>query len=370
MNQNYAVTLPHYSVGPSCYESLGEVTRFYGKSAAVIGGETALAKAGAQLRAGFEKAGVEITEWAVYGKDATYANVEKIVQNPKVQAADMLFGVGGGRAIDTVKCAADRLGKPYFSVPTVASNCAPVSGISVIYKDNGALEGYYFPKRCPEHCFINTSVILDSPEDLFWAGIGDALSKQAESQLASRGKELSHTPLLGVQVGLVCEGPLVEYGRQSLADFRAGNVSREFTETVLDIIVSTGITSNLTTTKDSYYYNSSLAHCFYNASMVLPEIHRHLHGEVVSFGTLVLHAVDGNDEALERLIAFNASVKLPVTLAELDITSAEQVNALVDRATTIKEWTCVPYEMTKEKFREGIYKADKAGREYLARQAA
>ena len=197
MPKNYTVTLPHYSVGPSCYDELGQVTRFYGRTAAVVGGETALAKAGPALKAGFEKAGVKLTEWTVYGKDSTNANVEKIVNNPKVQEADLLFGVGGGRAIDTVKTAADILGKPFFSVPTVSSNCAPVSAIAVIYKDDGALDHYHFPKRCPEHCFIDTTVILDSPEELFWAGIGDALSKQAESQLASRGAELTHTPLLG-----------------------------------------------------------------------------------------------------------------------------------------------------------------------------
>ena len=156
-------------------------------------------------------------------------------------------------------------------------------------------------------------------------------------------------------MGLVCEDPLLEYGKQAIEDFRAKRDSHAFTETVLDIIVSTGITSNLTTTKDSYYYNSSLAHCFYNASMVLPSIHKHLHGEVVSFGTLVM--------------TFNHSVGLPVTLAQLDITTPEQVNALVDRAATMKEWTCVPYEMTKDKFRNGIYKVDELGRKFVAKQS-
>lgn len=366
MSENYTVTLPHYSVGPSCFDEIGAVTRFYGRTAAVFGGETALAKAGDALRAGLAKGGVEVLDWQVYGSDSTHANVDRIVNNPLAQAADMIFGVGGGRAVDTVKTAADIMGKPFMSVPTVASNCAPVSAIAVLYKDDGSLAGYHFTARCPEHCFINTSVILDSPEDLFWAGIGDALSKQCESQLASRGRALGHTPLLGVQVGLVCEDPLVRLGAQALEDFRARRVTPAFTETVLDIIISTGITSNLTTTRDDYYYNSSLAHCFYNAATVLPEMHRHLHGEVVSFGVLVLHAVDGNDDALERLMRFNASVGLPVTLAELDVTTPEQLEAIVSRAPAIKEWTCTPYEMTKDRFREGILKADRLGRELLA----
>ena len=81
MAENYTVTLPHYSVGPNCYDNIGEVTHFLGKTAAVVGGETALEKAGPQLRAGLEKAGIEIVDWFVYGKDATMANVERITSN-------------------------------------------------------------------------------------------------------------------------------------------------------------------------------------------------------------------------------------------------------------------------------------------------
>ena len=336
--------------------------------AAVVGGATALEKAGPALRQGLADAGIEIADWFVYGSDATMAAVERIVTAPEVQAADMLFGVGGGRAIDTVKAAADMLGKPFFSCPTVSSNCAPVSAISVIYREDGALDRYYFPKGCPTHCFINTSVILDSPEPLFWAGIGDALSKQIESQLASRGRKLAHTPLMGVQMGLICEAPLMEYGRRALEDFRSGVESDAFVQVVLDIIISTGIVSNLVTTRDDYYYNSSLAHCFYNASMVLPAVHKHLHGEVVSFGNLVLEAADGCDEDLERFVRFNASIGLPVTLEAIDITSEADLDALIERAPSIREWKCVPYEMTKEKFRAAILKADAAGRAFLARR--
>lgn len=364
--KNYTVTMPHYSVGPTCYELVGATARLYGSKVCVVGGATALQKAGPALKKGIADGGLECTGWFVYGDNATMAAVNRIVESPEAQAADMLFGVGGGRAVDTVKAAADIMGKPFMSFPTVASNCAPVSAISVLYHEDGGFDCYYFPKSCAAHTFINTSVILDSPEELFWAGIGDALSKHIEAALSSRGKALSHTPLMGVQVSGICEGPLLEYGKAALEDFRAGRESDAFVQVVLDIIVSTGVVSNLCTTKDDYYYNSSLAHCFYNSSMVLPSIHSHLHGEVVSFGNLVLEAVDGDDEALERFLRFNRSIKLPVTLAELDITEPAQVDAIVDRAPAIKEWSCVPYEMTKERFRDAIYKVDELGRKLIA----
>lgn len=360
--QTYAVTLPHYSIGPEAYDHFDFVARFYGTRVAVIGGETALAKAGPALRAGFAKAGMTVTAWAVYGKDATNAAVERVLANDGVKTADVIFGVGGGRAVDTVKAAADILKKPFFTCPTVASNCAPVSAISVIYNEDGSLSHYHFTERCPEHCFINTAVVLDSPRELFWAGIGDALSKECEAVFSSRGLDLKHTPLLGVQVAKVCEAPLLRFGEEALRDFEAGRLTDAFSQTVLDIIISTGIASNLLTTEHDYYYNSSLAHCLYNASMVLPAGHKHLHGEVVSFGVLVLQAADGNDEALARLMAFNKSLGLPVKLADIDITTEEEVDRLVARAQSLREWTCVPFPMTPEAFKAAIMKVDEAGR--------
>lgn len=355
--------LPSYSVGPDAYEEIGFVTKFYGKTVAVVGGETALKKASPRLLPALEKAGLAVTCVEVYGKDATRANVEKIRTNPAVAQADMIFGVGGGRAVDTVKTAADLMDKPFFTCPTLASNCAPVSAIAVLYKEDGALDGYHFTKRCPNHCFIDTTVVLDSPEELFWAGIGDALSKECESAFSSRGKALAHTPMLGVQVAAICEGPLLRYGKAALDDFRAGRVTEAFSETVLDIIISTGIASNLLTTEHAHYFNSSLAHCFYNSTMVLPAGHRHLHGETVSFGCLVLMAFDGNDEGLERLARFNKSLGLPVKLADLDMTEAD-LDPVIERACTLREWTCVPegVTVTPESFRAAILKADAFGR--------
>ena len=44
-NINYNLYLPSYSIGPDCYKEIPHVTRFFGKTAAVLGGKTAMAKA-------------------------------------------------------------------------------------------------------------------------------------------------------------------------------------------------------------------------------------------------------------------------------------------------------------------------------------
>ena len=40
---------------------------------------------------------------------------------------DFLVGMGGGKAIDTAKGVAHRLGIPLVSLPTLVSNCAPIT---------------------------------------------------------------------------------------------------------------------------------------------------------------------------------------------------------------------------------------------------
>lgn len=210
-NINYNLYLPSYSIGPDCYKEIPHVTRFFGKTAAVIGGKTAMAKAKKAMIDGVAGSDVKLLDFIEYGGDSTYENGDALIANPTVRDADMIFAVGGGRACDTGKYVADKLDKPLFTFPTVASNCASVTAISVIYNPDGSFREYYYPKLA-NHCFINSAVIADSPEQLLWAGIGDALSKEYEAVFSSKDDTLSHTPLMGKQISRICTDPLIEYG--------------------------------------------------------------------------------------------------------------------------------------------------------------
>ena len=243
-NINYNLYLPSYSIGPDCYKEIPHVTRFFGKTAAVIGGKTAMAKAKKAMIDGVAGSDVKLLDFIEYGGDSTYENGDALIANPTVRDADMIFAVGGGRACDTGKYVADKLDKPLFTFPTVASNCASVTAISVIYNPDGSFREYYYPKLA-NHCFINSAVIADSPEQLLWAahgcqhdpgsavgvfqhgaeqllwaGIGDALSKEYEAVFSSKDDTLSHTPLMGKQISRICTDPLIEYGAEALESIR------------------------------------------------------------------------------------------------------------------------------------------------------
>ena len=212
---SYSVFLPSYSVGEDCYQQIPYVTRKYGKTAVVIGGKTAMEKARQELDAAVQGSDVQILDYIWYGGDSNYENVEMLKADSRVQEADMLFGVGGGRACDTVKTLADMLDKPFFTFPTLASNCAACTAITVMYNPDGSFKEYYYMHAPSYHTFVNTKIIADSPEKLLWAGIGDALSKECEVLFASRDKFIYHTPLMGQCISKVCTTPLVEYGAKA-----------------------------------------------------------------------------------------------------------------------------------------------------------
>lgn len=359
------IGMSDYTVGEDCFAELPAALAEYGATkVAIIGGKRALAAALPGIEAALEGTDVEVLETRVYGTNSTRANIAKLVNSPACQEADVLIACGGGKALDTVKTAAIELKKIVFTVPTICSNCSAATAIAVVYNDDGSLEGYSYPNR-PAHIFINPKIIAEAPAEYFWAGVGDALSKQPEVEYATSAGNLEHTAGLGLALAHTCSEPLFTYGVQGLEDVRVNLSSEAVKQIALDIVVNTGYVSNLTNQND-YYYNSSVAHAFYNATCSIPREGTYLHGEVVSLGVLVLFAYTGDTENLERYAAFNKQMGLPVTLEQVGLTEAD-IPALCEFAHATNEWKQGnPEPFTDEKFAAAIKAANAYGHSILA----
>ena len=127
---SYSLSLPAWSIGEDCYQEIYGGTRMYGTKVAVIGGKTALAEAAGAIAHALGETDMSLSEPIWYGGNATFENVEMLEQMEAVRDCHMIFAVGGGRAVDTCKVVADRLHKPLFTFPTLASNCAGCSTAS------------------------------------------------------------------------------------------------------------------------------------------------------------------------------------------------------------------------------------------------
>ena len=340
---------PGYTIGPDAYDDIAAVCPAYGKTAAVIGGKRALAAAGDAIIRAAKDAGMEIIGPIWYGGEASRENMDML--RPQIEAADMIFAVGSGKAIDTCKVLAHETNRPFFTFPTIASTCASCTSLGIVYHPDGSLREYSFSKIPPNHIFINTQVIADAPDIYLWAGMGDTMAKHYECTISSRGDVPAHSDAMGIALSSMCAVPILRWGRQALEDCRAHTVTTELTEVILGIIISTGLVSNFVQVD----YTTGLAHAIYNGFTVLPstEKNHHLHGEVVSYGILVMLTVDKQFEERDKLYAFSRSIGLPTCLADIHATP-EDLPAVTAKALAGIDVRVFPYTVTPEMIVQGV----------------
>ncbi len=352
--ESYSMVLPAYTVGENAYEKAPAVCALCGRTAVMIGGEKALAAAGGRIEAAFENSEVSILDRRWYGGEASYENVERLSADETVRRADMILAVGGGKALDTCKALGNQLGKSVFTFPTIASTCAATTAVAIMYRPDGSFLAPYFFDKPPAHAFIDTAVIAAAPKRYMWAGMGDTYAKFFESSVSSRGEELCHYHALGVVTSRLCVEPVLRHGEQAMADNERGVSSYALEQVALAVIVTTGIASNLLTREHIIDYNTGLAHAVYYALTSYPHIEeRHLHGEVVAFGVLILLLVDGDGEMFRRIYDFNRAVGLPVSLDALEL-GEDQLGELLPKILAMKDIEHNPYQITETMLRQAF----------------
>ena len=337
------VLMPGYSIGTDAYESIPQICSTYGKSALIIGGKQALAAAQDKILAAASKSAIEIRDCVWYGGESSVENIEMLT--PKIHDVDMIFVVGGGKAIDTAKVLAQRNGKPFFTFPTIASTCASCTSLGILYHPDGSLREYSFSKIPPNHVFIDTEVIANAPAKYLWAGIGDTMAKHYECTVSSRGDIPTHSDAMGIALSTMCAVPVQRWGKEAMEACAAHRVTDEFCEVVLGIIISTGLVSNFVQVD----YTTGLAHAVYNGFTIIPSIEQnhHLHGEIVAYGILVLLTADKQYEERERVFRFSKSIGLPTKLADIHATE-QDLPKVAKKALMGIDVRKYPYEVTED----------------------
>lgn len=340
---------PGYTIGTDAYDDIANVCPAFGKKVAIIGGKRALDAAKDKILKAMENTDLEVIGVFWYGGESSRENMDML--RPQIAEADMIFAVGGGKAIDTCKVLAQTSGRPFFTFPTIASTCASCTSLGIVYHPDGSLREYSFSKIPPNHIFIDTQIIADAPDIYLWAGMGDTMAKHYESTISSRGHIPAHSDSMGIALSPMCAAPIIRWGKQALEDCRAHRVTMEFTEVVLGIIISTGFVSNFVQVD----YTTGMAHAVYNGFTILPstEHHGHLHGEVVSYGILVMLTVDKQYEARDKLYRFSRSIGLPTCLADIHAApdDLEAVTAKALAGIDVRVW---PYPVDAKLIIDGI----------------
>lgn len=355
---------PNYSYGSHCFEDIPAVLDAYPYQRIVlIGGEKALASSADEVEQILTQNNYTITGRLIYGKEATMTNVKRLSQTTAVQEADLIFAFGGGKALDTVKMVAKEANKPFMTIPTICSTCAASTTVAVLYHDDHRFDQCHIA-NAPQHIFINTSVIAKAPRLFLLAGIADGISKGPEvsyamAQAEQKGQHLCHTAQLGKAIALSSEQHLYKHSPAILGDWEEPQAKQAIDEIALAIIISTGFASNLEN-QPTHFYSTCHAHAFYNGSTSVKREGHFLHGMIVAFGVMVLHAYFNNDDALHHLAQFNRHMGFPTCLADINL-SENDVPTIVTAAKNTLEYRYTPFE--DKAFAQAILKADAVGKQ-------
>ncbi len=287
-----------------------------GQRPLVVGGERTLATQASQLQPVLEQQQLSYS-LASYSPDCSEASLASLRQSAASHQADVIIGIGGGKALDTAKLLAHQCKLPIVTIPTSAATCAAWTGLSNIYSDQGAFLYDVSLDRCPDLLILDYSLIQTAPQRTLVAGIGDALAKWYEASVSS-GSSPFTLIIAAVQQARVLRDILF----QKSADALKEPGSEAWREVVDATVLLAGVIGGL----GGAQCRTVAAHAVHNGLTHVAAAHDALHGEKVAYGILVQlrleEMLQGNQlaaSARQQLLKFYTEIGLPKTLDDLNL---------------------------------------------------
>ena len=348
----------------------------FGKSFAVITSKGRAASLSEEVKKSFEGKGCKL-EFLLFEGECSNTEIQRLTDLVKQSPnkPDCVIGLGGGKVLDTAKAVAYYCKTPIIIVPTIASNDAPVSALSVIYNDEGTFVDCLFYPTNPAVVLIDTDIIVNAPVRLLVAGMGDALATYYEartcveayrdnflktgSSMASSSMAMKAT---ATSYGLakLCREILFEYGIEA----KLAAEKKQVTKAVDRIIEANSLLSGIGFESNGV----ATAHAGYCGFTALKGREHLFHGEYVAFGTIAMLALEGRDRReIDEVVRFCLSVGLPVTFEDMNLgdMTDEELDIVVATAADPGQTSAVePFEVTKHEMKAAIIEADCIGALY------
>ncbi|NJN22417.1 MAG: iron-containing alcohol dehydrogenase family protein [Leptolyngbya sp. RL_3_1] len=300
--------------GTGLLAQFGPTLARFGRRPLLVGGTQTLALAESFL--GDALAGLAVTP-VPYETDCSETAIARIQTTIHDHQADVIVGIGGGKALDLAKLLAFQRRLPVVTVPTSGATCAAWTALSNVYSDRGAF-AYDVPlDRCPDLLVLDYDLIATAPRRTLVAGIGDALAKWYEASISS-GDSRQTLIISAVQQARVLRDLLFQLAPVALAE-PGGETWREVVDAT---VLMAGMIGGL----GGAQCRTVAAHAVHNGLTHLEASHGTLHGEKVAYGILVQLRLEemGPGKPLatttrQQLLQFYDQIGLPTRLDDLGL---------------------------------------------------
>ena len=304
--------------GENCLTNSGRDLAKLGTRPLVVGGDYTLEAVKPFLEPLLQAQGL-VGLSSSYSPDCAESSLLRLKETVQQHQADLIIGVGGGKALDLSKLLAYQCDLPLVTIPTSGATCAAWTALSNVYSEAGAFQYDVTLDRCPDLLILDYGLVRTAPRRTLVAGIGDAIAKWYEASVSSGN---STAPLLisAVQQARILRDILFQKSAIALKDAN----SNEWREVVDATVLLAGVIGGI----GGADCRTVAAHAVHNGLTHLLEAHDVLHGEKVAYGILVQlrleEMVQGNQlaaSARKQLLQFYSEIGLPKTLEDLGLTN-------------------------------------------------
>lgn len=311
-----------YLHGQGAVSTLSEEIKLLGGRALIIGGSNTLDLVMDSVSGQLDISGVTYT-LCRHTAQCTTAWAQKYADMANSLNCTVLVACGGGKCIDTVKCASYFSGLPLITVPTSIATCVATSMVAIMYDNSGKRAPAVKLKKAIEVCIADDTLIGTAPNRLLAAGIFDSIAKFPESYHQKKTGSYKDCNLEEyIQIAnsaciyefLVNEGPDL---------YTNGRNAKRFADCILTNLLHTSIVSGFADGSGQL----ALAHATYDfmRNYNTEKCASLLHGEIVAVGILIQMVFNQlSPKDINKIYNLMKFMNMPMNLKDLNYEITEE----------------------------------------------